>query len=89
MRGTCACVRRMGSSDRLRAGRDLVTHAAQVAEGRLKVSMSFVLGRPLVGALHRLNRRPLSPRQTRRRWISSPRRAARPRQAEPTSSRGW
>ncbi len=40
--------------DRLQAGRDLVTHAAQVAEGRLKVSMSFVLGRPVVSALHRL-----------------------------------
>lgn len=40
--------------DRLRAGRDLVTHAAKVAQGRVKVSMSYVLGRPVVGALHRL-----------------------------------
>jgi LysR family transcriptional regulator for bpeEF and oprC len=40
--------------DRLHAGRDLVTRAAQVAQGRLKVSMSFVFGRPVVGALHRL-----------------------------------
>jgi LysR family transcriptional regulator, regulator for bpeEF and oprC len=40
--------------DRLQAGRDLVTHAAQVAEGRIKVSMSFVLGRPVVAALPRL-----------------------------------
>lgn len=38
----------------LQAGRDLVTHAAQVAEGRLKVSMSVALGRPIVGALQRL-----------------------------------
>lgn len=40
--------------DRLQAGRDLVTHAAQVAEGRLKVSMSVALGRPVVAALPRL-----------------------------------
>jgi LysR family transcriptional regulator, regulator for bpeEF and oprC len=40
--------------DRLKAGRDLVTRAAQVAQGRLKVSLSFVLGRPLVAALGRL-----------------------------------
>lgn len=40
--------------DRLQAGQDLVTHAAQVAQGRLKVSMSVVLGRVVVGALHRL-----------------------------------
>jgi LysR family transcriptional regulator for bpeEF and oprC len=40
--------------DRLQAGRDLITHAAQVAQGRIKVSMSFVLGRPVVAALPRL-----------------------------------
>lgn len=40
--------------DRLSAGRDMVTHAASVAQGRLKVSMSFVLGRPMVAALPRL-----------------------------------
>lgn len=40
--------------DRLVAGRDLVTHAAQVASGRLKVSLSFVLGRLVVAALPRL-----------------------------------
>lgn len=40
--------------DRLQAGRDLVTRSAQVAKGRLKVSMSFVLGRPVVASLHRL-----------------------------------
>lgn len=40
--------------DRLQAGRDLVTHAAQVAQGRLKVSMSVALGRPVVAALPRL-----------------------------------
>lgn len=40
--------------DRLQAGRDLITHSAQVAEGRLKVSMSVVLGRPIVTALPRL-----------------------------------
>ncbi|MBX7190512.1 MAG: LysR family transcriptional regulator [Sandaracinaceae bacterium] len=40
--------------DRLQAGRDYVTRSAQVAQGKLKVSMSFVLGRPVIGALHRL-----------------------------------
>lgn len=40
--------------DRLQAGRDLVTHAAQVAEGRLRVSLSVALGRPVVAALPRL-----------------------------------
>lgn len=40
--------------DRLQAGRDLVTRAAQVAQGRLKVSLSFALGRPVVAALPRL-----------------------------------
>lgn len=40
--------------DRLQAGRDLVTRAAQVAQGRLKVSISFVLGRAVITALHRL-----------------------------------
>jgi len=40
--------------DRLQAGRDYVTRAAQVAQGKLKVSMSFVLGRPVIGALDRL-----------------------------------
>lgn len=40
--------------DRLSAGRDLVSHTASVAQGRLKVSMSFVLGRPIVAALPRL-----------------------------------
>lgn len=40
--------------DRLQAGRDLVTHTARVAQGRIRVSMSFVLGRPLVTALPRL-----------------------------------
>lgn len=43
--------------DRLKAGRDLVTRAAKVAQGRVKVSMSYVLGRPVVGALHRLVQR--------------------------------
>jgi len=40
--------------DRLSAGRDLVLHQARVAKGRLKVSMSFVLGRPVVASLGRL-----------------------------------
>ena len=40
--------------DRLSAGRDLVMHQARVAKGRLKVSMSFVLGRPIVARLGRL-----------------------------------
>lgn len=40
--------------DALQSGRDVITHAARVAEGRLKVSMSFVLGRPVVAGLHRL-----------------------------------
>jgi DNA-binding transcriptional LysR family regulator len=39
--------------DRLQAGRDFVTRAAQVAQGRLKVSTSFVLGRIVVAALPR------------------------------------
>ncbi len=40
--------------DRMQAGRDFVMHTARVAEGRIKVSASFVLGRPLVAALPRL-----------------------------------
>jgi LysR family transcriptional regulator, regulator for bpeEF and oprC len=40
--------------DRLQAGRDLVTEAAQVAQGTLSVSMSSVLGRPVLAALPRL-----------------------------------
>jgi DNA-binding transcriptional LysR family regulator len=39
--------------DRLQAGRDLVTLAAQVAEGRLAVSMSPALGPTVVAALPR------------------------------------
>lgn len=40
--------------DRVQAGRDQITHDAQVAQGLLKVSMSSVLGRPVVAALPRL-----------------------------------
>lgn len=40
--------------DSLQAGRDRVALAAQVAEGRLRVSLSPVLGRPVVAALPRL-----------------------------------
>lgn len=42
------------SLDRLQAGRDLVTEAASVAEGRLRVSLSFALGPAVVAGLPRL-----------------------------------
>ena len=40
--------------DRLQAGEDLLVRSGQVAQGTLKVSASFVLGRILVENLHRL-----------------------------------
>jgi DNA-binding transcriptional LysR family regulator len=40
--------------DRLLSGRDQIINAAQVVQGKLKISMSFVLGRPVIGALYRL-----------------------------------
>lgn len=40
--------------DRLQAGEDELTRAGQVSEGTVSVSMSFVMGRPVVAALHRL-----------------------------------
>ncbi len=40
--------------DRLQAGEDELTRSAQVARGPVTVSLSFVMGRPVVAALHRL-----------------------------------
>ncbi len=40
--------------DRLQAGEDELTRSAQVAQGRVSASMSFVMGRPVVTNLHRL-----------------------------------